>query len=41
MTRLRLGPVSFGLGIEATHKAPANDDAAPDIGVMLNLEARF
>ena len=37
----RGGPASFELGIEATRREPANDDAAPDTGVMLNLGARF
>ena len=37
----RSGPTPFELGIEATRREPANDDAASETGVMLNLEARF
>ena len=37
----RSGPVPFELGIEATRREPANGDAAPDTGIMLNLGARF
>ena len=35
------GPSSFELGIEATRNEPANDDAAPEHGVRLELGIRF
>ena len=37
----RSGPAPFELGIEATRREPANGDAAPETGIMLNLGARF
>ena len=35
------GPSSFELGIEATRNEPANDDAAPEHGVRLEIGVRF
>ena len=38
---VRSGPSSFELGLEATRKEPANDDATPEHGVRLELRVPF